>query len=210
MTPQQRYYLKNKEKISEYNKIRYQETKDKVKDCYQVNKEKFKNYYQENKEKISEYNKIKYQENRDKILSKTKKWNNDNKEKKRINNVNYRKKRLNNDANFKLKHNIRSLINQTFKNKKTNKPTKSEIILGCSFETFKNHIESLWEPWMNWDNYGNPKDGIYELNKTWDIDHIIPSSIATTIDEIIKLNHYTNLQPLCSYTNRFIKKNLPN
>lgn len=187
MTPQQKYYLKNKEKISEQRKI----------------------YYQENKEKISLYRKEYYEENKEKILVETKKWNNNNREKKRINNINYKKKRLNNDTNFKLKNNIRSLIHQTFKNKKTNKPTKSEIILGCSFETFKNHIESLWEDWMNWDNYGNPKDGIYELNKTWDIDHIIPSSNGNTIDEIIKLNHYTNLQPLCSYHNRFIKTNKP-
>lgn len=59
---------------------------------------------------------------------------------------------------------------------------------------------------MTWDNKGNPKDGIYELNKTWDVDHIIPLSSAKSVEDIIKLNHYTNLQPLCSYVNRFIKK----
>ena len=61
---------------------------------------------------------------------------------------------------------------------------------------------------MNWENKGNPKDGIFELNKTWDIDHIISLASGTTIDEIIKLNHYINLQPLCSYTNRYIKKDI--
>jgi hypothetical protein len=60
---------------------------------------------------------------------------------------------------------------------------------------------------MTWENYGNPKDGILELNKTWDIDHIIPLYDAITEEDIIRLNHYTNLQPLCSYTNRIIKKN---
>lgn len=45
-----------------------------------------------------------------------------------------------------------------------------------------------------------------ELNYGWDIDHIIPISSATSQQEILKLNHYTNLQPLCSYTNRYIKK----
>ena len=61
---------------------------------------------------------------------------------------------------------------------------------------------------MNWDNYGNPKDGIFEINKTWDIDHIIPTNDATNETELINLNHYTNLRPLCSYTNRWIKRDL--
>ena len=41
----------------------------------------------------------------------------------------------------------------------------------------------------------------------WDIDHIIPVSLAESESDIIKLNHYTNLQPLCSKVNRNIKKN---
>jgi hypothetical protein len=45
-----------------------------------------------------------------------------------------------------------------------------------------------------------------ELNYGWDIDHIIPVSSATSEEEVIKLNHYTNLQPLCSKINRNIKK----
>jgi len=56
---------------------------------------------------------------------------------------------------------------------------------------------------MNWDNRG-----LYngEPNYGWDIDHIIPSSTAKTEDELIRLNHYTNLQPLCSYFNRVVKR----
>ena len=30
----------------------------------------------------------------------------------------------------------------------------------------------------------------------WNIDHIIPISLAQNKNDIIKLNHYTNLQPL--------------
>ena len=58
---------------------------------------------------------------------------------------------------------------------------------------------------MTWENYG-----LYngELNYGWDIDHIIPQSYGNTEEEIIKLNHYTNLQPLCSKVNRDIKRNL--
>lgn len=59
---------------------------------------------------------------------------------------------------------------------------------------------------MNWDNYGNPIDGLVEPNKTWDVDHIKPLSSATNEQELLELCKYTNLQPLCSYYNRFIKK----
>ena len=47
---------------------------------------------------------------------------------------------------------------------------------------------------------------LLEVNKTWDIDHITPISSAETEDDVIKLNHFTNFQPLCSYTNRVIKR----
>ena len=72
-----------------------------------------------------------------------------------------------------------------------------------SKEDVKKYLESKFEPWMNWENYG-----LYngELNYGWDIDHIIPISSTKTEEEVYRLNYYTNLQPLCSYTNRYIKK----
>ena len=57
---------------------------------------------------------------------------------------------------------------------------------------------------MNWGNYG-----LYENNKInygWDIDHKIPISSAKTEEDVIKLNHYSNLQPLCSRINMCIKR----
>jgi hypothetical protein len=54
---------------------------------------------------------------------------------------------------------------------------------------------------MTWDNHGNPKDGVFDLNKTWDIDHIIPITTAKTEDDVYRLNHYTNLQPLWAEDN---------
>jgi hypothetical protein len=56
---------------------------------------------------------------------------------------------------------------------------------------------------MNWENYGKYNG---ELNYGWDIDHIIPISFAKTEEDVLRLNHYSNLQPLCSYINRFIKR----
>lgn len=55
---------------------------------------------------------------------------------------------------------------------------------------------------MTWEN-----KGLYsgELNYGWDIDHIIPLSTAKTEEDVIKLNHYTNLKPLYSKINTDFK-----
>jgi hypothetical protein len=45
---------------------------------------------------------------------------------------------------------------------------------------------------MSWDNYG-----FYG----WHIDHVIPLSSAKTEEEVYKLCHYTNLQPLWAEDN---------
>lgn len=52
--------------------------------------------------------------------------------------------------------------------------------------------------------------GFGELSHGWDIDHIIPSSIAISEEDIVKLNHFSNLQPLCSKINRDVKINKQN
>ena len=110
------------------------------------------------------------------------------------------------DPLYKLKVSFSRRLNKLLKrvecNRSTNKPYYLDK-LGCSFEEFKIYLESKFEDWMTWENYG-----LYngELNYGWDIDHIIPSVTAKTEDDIYNLSHYTNLQPLCSRINRDIKK----
>jgi len=117
-----------------------------------------------------------------------------------------KKKRYHSDPVYRLKEIIRRAINYHFKTKNLMKKTNTLTILGCSFDEFKSHIESKFESWMNWDNYG-------KYNGTecygWDIDHITPIATAITEEDIIRLNHWSNLQPLCSYNNRVIKKDNP-
>jgi len=110
------------------------------------------------------------------------------------------------DPLYKIKISYSRRLNKLLKriraNRSTNKPYYLDK-LGCSFEDFKIYLESKFEDWMTWENYG-----LYngELNYGWDIDHIIPSATAKTEDDIYNLSHYTNLQPLCSKINRDIKK----
>ncbi len=115
----------------------------------------------------------------------------------------YKKIRRKNDSLYKLKEACRKTIYMSIKRNGYSKKTKTYEILGCSYEDFKTHIESKFESWMNWDNYGLCNN---EFNYGWDIDHIIPCASAITEEELLKLNHYSNLQPLCSHINRNLKR----
>jgi hypothetical protein len=201
------YYEKNKEKLllqtKIYNENNKEKRNEKAKIYFENNKEKInlknKEYYQNNKKKHKELTKQWRINNKEKISLKNKEWIKNNKE----NIYQYRKERTQSDPLFKLRNNLRTLIGNSIKNKGYKKLTKTELILGCSFQEFKSHLESKFESWMSWDNHGKYNG---ELNYGWDIDHIVPVSSATTEEEVIKLNHYTNLQPLCSKINRDIKK----
>ena len=177
------YYENNKEECKKNGRIYYNEKKD---ESY---KEKRKEYYKLNKEKIKEKRKEYLENNKEKINEKQR---------------NYIKHRTENDELFKLSKNIRTLISNTFNINKFKKGSKTHEILGCSYSEFKLYLESKFEPWMSWENRA-----LYngDLNYGWDIDHIIPISTAKSQEDIIRLNNYKNFQPLCSYTNRVIKRN---
>lgn len=218
---QKEYRLNQKEKIKDYNNIYYQENKEKIienaKVYYGENKDKisqYKTYYwEENKEYLSEKNKKYYKNNKEVLDEKNKKYFSENRvllnkkrnlrnKKNKIHlNITRRRQR---DPVFRISQNIRTYIRNSFKYKGFKKTTKTEIILGCSFKDFKKHIELQFEHWMNWENYGKYNGS---LDYGWDIDHIIPLSIAQTEEEVLVLNHFENLRPLCSYTNRHIKSN---
>ena len=83
------------------------------------------------------------------------------------------------------------------------KKTKTVDILDCSIVEFRIYLESKFDSWMTWDNHGKYNG---ELNYGWDMDHIIPMASAKNEEEVIRLNHYTNFQPLDSYENRVIKR----
>jgi hypothetical protein len=171
------------------------------------NKENAKNYNIEYNKLNSEKRKKQRDSNKEVMKEYLSNYYIENKERLRKNNTIYKKNKLINDPLFKLTSNIRTLISNSIKRNGFSKNKKTSDILGCSFDEFKLYLESKFEFWMNWENRG-----LYngELNYGWDIDHIIPISSAKNEEEIIKLSHYTNLQPLCSKINRNIKNNIYN
>jgi hypothetical protein len=180
-----------KEEKKEYDKKNYQKNKE-------IIKKRSKKYYNANNEAIKKTGKKYRESNRESKNKYLKEWRQKNSEEiKKYRRKKYKQTRKNNPL-FKLKENIKRLIRQSFKAKNHTKKTNSSKIIGCSFEQFKIHIEQQFDSWMNWNNYG-----VYKINsnRTWQIDHIVPLATAKTEEDIIKLNHYMNLRPLCSKEN---------
>jgi hypothetical protein len=152
------------------------------------NKNYNKKYYKNNLDSIKERHKNYYINNtefcKEKMLDFKKNNPNYNKD--------YDKERKLIDPIYKLSIIVRGRINKFFKLNKINKKNNTFDIVGCSPIFLKEHIENKFTEGMSWDNHG-----VYG----WHIDHIIPLSSAKTEEEIYKLCHYINLQPLWAKDN---------
>lgn len=149
-----------------------------------------KNYEVKNKEKIKiNRNKI-YLKNKEKFNSIKKEYYQKNKYILNKKSVEYNCNRYRVDHFFCLKQKVRNIISKAVKNKNYKKATRTHEILGCSFDELKIHFERQFTKGMTWDN-----------RSEWHIDHIIPISSAKTEEDVIRLNHYTNLRPLWAKEN---------
>lgn len=106
----------------------------------------------------------------------------------------YMKNRRQQDDMYRLVTNIRNRVKKYMRAKgMMSRISKSNYdMIGCTPQELREHIESKFIDGMSWDNYGFTG---------WHLDHIIPLASANTKEEIIKLNHYTNLQPLWAIDN---------
>ena len=176
------YYFNNKEKLIEKKKKYNLENKENLKEYYKLyylnNKEQIKEYQKENKENIAKIKKEYYLNNKEKSLETIRKYN---------------LKRRKTDSLYKLKCNLRTLISKSIKKQGYSKKSKTFNILGCTPVEFKQYLEKQFTNGMTWNNYGE-----------WHLDHIYPISLSKDEEELIRLNHYTNFQPLWALDN--IKK----
>jgi hypothetical protein len=118
-----------------------------------------------------------------------KKWYQKNKEhakRKSRENICLRRK---NDVLFRLKESVSARVREYVI--KNDEPVKN--FLPYSIEQLRIHLESLFESWMNWDNWGVYRIKSWDDNDqstwTWQIDHIIPHSTfhyESMEDEIFK------------------------
>lgn len=93
------------------------------------------------------------------------------------------------DVFFRIKKTLRNRTNDALNQNQFYKTSKLSQYLGCTVEQLKQYLEDRFLPDMSWDNYGFGQD-------KWNIDHIVPLSSAKTPEDLYKLCHFSNLQPL--------------
>jgi len=157
--------------------------------CKKCQLEIKQNLRKNNPEKYKEQTKKYYEKTKDTQKEKKKIWILNNREKYNS----YWTNRKKEDIEFKLITDMRSRLSTYLSKKGLSKKTKTFEIVGCSPLQLREHLEKQFVIGMTWNNRGE-----------WHIDHIIPLSSAKTEEELYKLFHYTNLQPLWAIEN--IKK----
>ena len=210
-----KYYEKNKKKIKAYQKRYRNAYKDKIvagkRDYYQKNKEKVilknKEYVNKNKEKVKRLKKEYYLNNKEEILKKNKIYAEKNKHRRNERNRNRRKTNI----YVKLREHMSKSIHKALKKRDGSKCSNLFTkFLPYTIDELKLHLESLFEPWMNWGNHGqyNEKWNNNDFSTwKWQIDHIVPHSkfnyAAMGDREFQQCWDLKNLRPLSAKQNWF-------
>ena len=150
-----KYYLKNIEQIKEYQLKNKEYIKEKKREYYLKNIEQRKEYLLKNREYILAKKKEHYLKNIEQIKEYHRRPKTQERRRNRVNN------RYNTDINFRLLTICRARVYKALKG--FDKSASTMELIGCTPDDLRSHMESKFEPWMNWENQG--KGG-------WDIEHI--------------------------------------
>ena len=121
---------------------------------------------------------------------KSKAWYEKNKKRAHEYTKQYYKRRRSQDNLFKFQTDLRNCINQSLRKKGYRKKSRTHEILGCSFDELLVHLYLT-----------SPVNPISHPNETLHLDHIVPMASAKDEQEVVTLNHYTNLQWLTAKDN---------
>jgi hypothetical protein len=143
-----------------------------------IHKERLIKYRQDKKEHFKEYNKI---------YKSTPEFKKDRREKD--------KKRRQEDPLYRTKQNLHRDVWHFYNLRGSKKEGRTHELLGYTAKECNDYIESLFQEGMTWEN-----------RDEWDIDHIIPASYFTSIDQMKECFALSNLKPEWKEWNRW-KKN---
>lgn len=164
-----------KDKIAEYNKEYREKNLDRVK-VWQ------KEWCDAHKEHLKQYRRENYKRNQERISKRHKAYNQMN----RVRNNERMRTRRKTDFMYNLRCRLHAVIKSAFVRRNVIKTTKAVELLGCSLDFLATYLLQNMSTNLTLKENGLPED--------YQIDHIIPCSWANTAEELVKLQHYTNLR----------------
>ena len=199
------YREKIKKQTSERASIRYKEDesyREKI-------KQRTREYAKQNPQKVAERVRDNYFSNHDYFLNYHKEYRKKNHEKISNKKSVYQNIKRKTDRLFRLRCVVRNAVYQAILSAGSKKNGSILEHLPYSINELKLHLESLFEPWMNWDNWGVYDPETWDDNNTktwtWQIDHIIKQAdlIYDSMDHpnFQKCWALENLRPLSAKEN---------
>lgn len=193
---------KSGDKAATWRAARREQTREYNSNYYAENKElllaKCKAYRHANADKVSAGRKKHYLENRERVLSAARNYAQENPEKIREYKRNWTAIAKQSRPEFALAVRYRKRVRMAVKKSGIKLGGRTHLLLGCDWAHLKQHLESMFYDGMSWDNLDE-----------WHIDHVIPLCSARTSEEIARLCHYTNLQPLWAIDNLIKGRSMP-
>lgn len=159
------------------------------KDCI---RKKSKEYNMRNSIKVANRQKVYRAKNSQRISSVKKEWYYKNREHILSQKKEYEKRQRDVNELYNAKKKYRHILRRAFRKKYPIRDDAVREIVGCGCKYFQQHLKRTWRK-----RYGHEWNG-----EPCNIDHIVPLCKATTVNEIIRLCHYTNLQLLTPEDNQ--------
>lgn len=171
------------------------------------NPDYIKKYQIQNTERLKSYRKNYYKKNSKEIIRKSINWTKNNRIRSRkiksnwkLNNRTKINEYIQNKRKSNLAFRLRCIVSKSIwyylKIQKKNKNGSCWSYLPYTPENLKRHLESKFDSWMSWENYGT----YHKNKKRWQIDHIIPQSKlpykSLTDKNFLKCWDLSNLRPL--------------
>ena len=154
--------------------------------CRECTYKRWNSWNRDNKHKLKETRKKYYNNNKQKWKKYADNLSEETKQNiKKAKNKLDKEKRQSNSL-YKLKKQIKSLVYNYTIGKGFLKSTKTFEIVGCTAEELQRYLQQT----------AIKHYGFFNKNTPYHIDHIIPIASAKTQEEVLKLNHYSNLQYL--------------
>ncbi len=142
--------------------------------------------YARNKGNILARNRVTWQKNRKKNLKRNAAYAKAHAEQIRTRRREIRRHRYATEPIYKLKRLCQRRLRLFLHQRSFVKEQTTAAMIGCTYEKLRAHLESKFKPGMTWLNCGSG----------WHLDHKTPLKTAVTKEDVIRLFHYTNIQPL--------------